>query len=344
MFRIDKKSLYISFIIAFTFFFIVTAKLPYYIYKPGAADSLSDMVEVDLGYPSEGEFHLVTVSGGRATPIEYVLASVSSYKEVLPIDDALPEGFTDDEYRFYQLKLMENSKVASKIVAYESANETVEIHMNGVYVIRTIEHMPADKLIEIGDRIIAIDDIKITEPKDLIHYVNQKSVHETVHLTVKRNDELLEVEVAIAPFPNDVNDYGLGIQLIADKSVHVEPKLNIKSGNIGGPSAGVMFALEIYNQLVEEDVTKGYNIAGTGEIDIDGNVLRVGGVDKKVIAAHRKGMDFFFVPYEQGNQESNYELAKQTAIEIKTPMEIVPIDSFREALQYLNQLEPKMKD
>lgn len=341
MFRVNKRSFFISFLIVLSFFFIVTAKLPYYIYKPGAADGLSHMVEVDFGYESMGEYHLVTVSGGRATPLEYVLAKFSTYHDVLPIEEALPEGFTDEEYRYYQLKMMDDSKTASKVVAYEAANETVDITNNGVYVVQTIVGMPAEDLIKIGDRIVAVDDIDVQEPANLIEYVETKSIEETVRLTIMRDEQVKKVDVMIDYFPENKDKQGIGIQLIADKSVNVEPKVNIKSGNIGGPSAGLMFALEIHNQLTEEDMTKGYRIAGTGEIDFSGNVLRVGGVDKKVIAAARKGIEIFFAPYEQGNPDSNYELAKQTAEDIKTEMQIVPVDTFAEALDYLGQLEAK---
>lgn len=341
MFRMNKRSLFTSMLIVLIFFFFITAKLPYYIYKPGTADELSNMVEVDLGYSSTGEFHLVTVSGGRATPIEYVMAKMSPYHDVLPIEEALPEGFTDEEYRYYQLKMMDDSQTASKVVAYEAADEMVDITLNGVYVVQTIEGMPAEDIVKVGDRIIAVDHIEVNEPSDLITYVEEKSIGDIVRLTLMRNEQVTEVEVKVDYFPENKDKQGIGIQLIADQSVHVEPHVNIKSGNIGGPSAGLMFALEIHNQLVEEDITKGYSIAGTGEIDFEGNVLRVGGVDKKVIAAHRKGVDIFFAPHEQGNPDSNYELAKRTAKEIKTEMEVVPIDSFTEALEYLNQLEPK---
>lgn len=341
MLRINKKSLFTSFVIVFAIFFIVTARLPYYVYKPGATDELSEMVEVDLGYAGRGEFHLVTVSGGRATPIEYVLAKFSSYKDILPIEEALPEGFTDEEYRYYQLKMMEDSKLASKVVAYESAGATVEVNLTGVYVIQTVAGMPAENILEVGDRIVGVDGIDVKEPEDLINYVNGKEVDEAVLLTVKREEELIEESISIAYFPENNEQQGLGIQLMADKSVQVEPKVNIKSGNIGGPSAGLMFALEMYNQLVEEDITKGYRIAGTGEIDFDGNVLRVGGVDKKVIAAHRKGIEIFFAPHEQASEDSNYEIAKQTAEEIKTDMIIVPVDTFEDAVEYLKELEAK---
>lgn len=344
MFRMSKRSLFTSFLIVFIVFFIITAKLPYYVYKPGTADGLSHMVKVDLGYSSRGEFHLVTVSGGRATPIEYMMAKLSTYHDVLPIEEALPEGFTDEEYHYYQLKMMEDSKTASKVVAYEAANGKVDITLNGVFVVQTIAGMPAQDLIKVGDRIIAVDGIDVQEPANLIDYVETKSVEEKVELTLMRDEQIMNVEVMIDYFPDNQDKKGVGIQLIADKTVQVEPQVNIKSGNIGGPSAGLMFALEIHNQLVEADITKGYKIAGTGEIDFEGNVLRVGGVDKKVIAAHRKGIDIFFAPNEQGNPDSNYELAKQTAEEIKTDMKIVPIDSFAEALEYLNQLEPKNEE
>lgn len=340
MFQVNKRSLIASFILAFLFFIVVTAKLPYYIYKPGAADELTDMVEVNHGYDSEGAFHLVTVSGGRATPLEYIWAKFASYREILPLEEAIPEGFTDEAYRFFQLKMMEDSKAASKVVAYEAAGKKVDIIFNGVYVLQTIPHMPAEEVLEVGDRIFAVDGREVKEAKDLTSYVEKKNVKDIVSLTIERDERIEEIDVMIDNFPEGNGNRGIGIQLLAEKSVHVEPKVNIKSGNIGGPSAGLMFALEMHNQLVEEDITKGYRIAGTGELAFDGSVLRVGGVDKKVIAANRKGVDIFFAPYEAGAKESNYEVAKQTADEINADMEIVPIDSFDEALDYLNQLEP----
>src|SRR5699024_2694229 len=131
----------------------------------------------------------------------------------------------------------------------------------------------------------------------------------------------------------------IGIKLVTDRHVNVTPKVNFSSGNIGGPSAGLMFALEIYDQLTEEDLTGGLNIAGTGEIDYEGNVHRIGGVDKKVIAAHRKGCDIFFAANENGKKDSNYAVAKQSAEEIDIDMKIIPVDTFEEALTYLKELE-----
>ncbi|WP_347177868.1 S16 family serine protease [Sporosarcina thermotolerans] len=72
--------------------------------------------------------------------------------------------------------------------------------------------------------------------------------------------------------------------------------MDIHTAEIGGPSAGLMFTLQIMNQLMDEDLTKGYNIAGTGEMLADGTVGRIGGADFKVIAADREGIEIFFAP------------------------------------------------
>lgn len=339
--NLNKRSIFSAVIFILLFFFIVTLKLPYYIYKPGVAEELSRMVEVDYGTHSSGEFHLVTVSGSQASPIDYLVAKFVDFHDISPLEEAIPEDFTDEEYRYYQLKMMKTSKNASKVVAYHEAGKNVTVDWNGVFVVRTMNNMPAKDVLQIGDRIIRVDKLDVKEPADLTEYVQGKSENETVEITFERDGQLLTDTIKLQHFENDSSRVGIGIQLIADRSVKVEPEVKIESGNIGGPSAGLMFALEIYDQLVDEDITKGYKIAGTGEIDFDGNVHRVGGVDKKVIAAHRKDVEIFFVPNEGGNADSNYELAKQTAEKIKTEMKIVPIDTFKEALYYLDQLEPK---
>lgn len=72
----------------------------------------------------------------------------------------------------------------------------------------------------------------------------------------------------------------------------VEPDIDFEIENIGGPSAGLMMSLEIYNQLTKPDETKGYDIAGTGTIDVDGKVGPIGGIDQKVVAADKAGKTF----------------------------------------------------
>ncbi|HLR70103.1 MAG TPA: S16 family serine protease, partial [Pseudogracilibacillus sp.] len=173
---------------------------------------------------------------------------------------------------------------------------------------------------------------------DLISNINKKAPGDKVKLTIIRNDEEIQKEVSLEEFSDSDNQIGMGISLVTDRSVTVHPEVNFSSGNIGGPSAGLMFALEIYDQLIEDDLTKGYEIAGTGEVDYNGNVLRIGGIDKKVIAADKEGCNIFFAPNEGGASNSNYNVARETAEEIDSEMKIVPVDTFDDALDYLESL------
>lgn len=283
--------------------------------------------------------HLVTVSGGQATPIQYAFAKVMPHHEILPLHAVRPEGITDEEYMQAQLQMMEGSQEASTVVAYTTANEDITIEYNGVYVVSVVEKMPADGKLQIADRIIGINGEEIKEADDLISYVESKEAGDVITLDIVREEENITEDIKLERFEDMDNKIGIGIQLVTDRSVSVEPEVRFSSGRIGGPSAGLMFSLEIYDQLTEDDLTKGYEIAGTGEIDYNGKVYRIGGIDKKIVAADKKSVDIFFAPNEDGAEDSNYQVAKKTAEEIGTDMKIVPVDTFEEALNYLKEVE-----
>lgn len=94
-------------------------------------------------------------------------------------------------------------------------------------------------------------------------------------------------------FKDDPNRAGLGVSLITDRKVKVKPAVKMDIENIGGPSAGLMMSMEIYNQLTKQDETKGHHIAGTGTIDDEGKVGPIGGISQKIVAADRAGADIF---------------------------------------------------
>lgn len=339
--RFTRKHLLFSALIVFISFFLVVYQLPYYIYKPGGADELTSIVEVENGNKSKGDMHLVTVSSGQATPLQYLWAKVLPHHEIVPIKEVRPEGITEDEYLHAQLQLMESSQESSTVVAYEAANKDIKIEYNGVFVVSVRENMPADGQLEIGDQIIKVDQLEINESEDLIQYLNDKKVGDRVTFTFIREEEVMTRTLTLEKLDEVEDKVGIGIQLVTNREVEVNPEVHFSSGNIGGPSAGLMFSLEIYNQLVEDDITKGYSIIGTGAIDYEGNISRIGGIDKKVIAADKEACEIFFAPNENGASHSNYEEALETAKEIDTEMKIVPVDTFEDALEYLQNLEPK---
>ncbi|MBA2870696.1 PDZ domain-containing protein [Anoxybacillus calidus] len=314
-------------------------KLPYYVTMPGTAQKLDPLVHVKGGDQDDGDFMLTTIRMGRANVISYALAKVRKYYDLYPVEAIKQQGESDEEYTLRQLHMMENSKQTAIAVAYEKAGKPITYKFLGVYVIRVLPDMPASQYLRPGDRIVAVDEKKLQSAEQFIEYVGQKAKGETVKITFERKGKKKTVQLALKPFPENPKRVGIGISLVTDSEIVTNPSVEIKSEEIGGPSAGLMFSLEIYDQLVEEDITKGYTIAGTGTINEKGEVGPIGGISQKIIAADKAGADIFFAPNEKGAEDSNYQEALKTAKDIGTKMKIVPIDTFDDALRYLQTLK-----
>lgn len=206
MMKFTKKHIISLIVVVTVAYFLAAYQLDYYIQKPGAADALNPIVEVTDGHESEGDMHLVTISGGQATPIQYVWAMILPHSEILPLDHVRPEGITDDEYMQAQLQMMESSQEASTVVAYEAANKDININYNGIYVVSVVEGMPADGKLQLGDRIIGIDGQEMNEADDLISYVENKEANDTITLEIIREEETLTEDITLEVFNDSDKD------------------------------------------------------------------------------------------------------------------------------------------
>ncbi len=333
--KISRGSLVVlCFLLVAGFFY----PLPYYISKPGMAKELEPIISVENGNSSEGSFMLTTIQMGKANIYTYMLAKWIDYWSVYKEEEIKRTDETDEEYSVRQLYLMEGSKANAVISAFREAELPYETHYEGVYVLSTLENMPAHEVLQAGDRITKVNGEQLTSSQQLMSYIKDQPEGSAIKLEIVRNSKTMEKSVQTKMNPEN-NMLGIGIVLVDDRSVETEPEVEIDSSKIGGPSAGLMFSLEIYNQLVDEDITKGYDIAGTGTIDEDGNVGAIGGIDQKVVAASESGASIFFAPNESGEENSNYAVALQTAQDIRTSMIIVPVDTMEDALNYLQSME-----
>lgn len=313
--------------------------LPYYITKPGMAQELSPIIEVEGGYEEKGSLMLTTVRMGKATPLAYALAHIQDFQEIYPVEDIRQEGESDADYTYRQLHMMETSKESAILVAYRHAGKEVVFKNHGVYVMSIIPGMPAEEILKVGDRVYKVDGKEMETSEEFVAYVTNKKIGDAVNVEFERDGENQKAAITIAAFPQMKGKAGLGITLLTDREIVVEPDIKIDTEKIGGPSAGLMFSLEIYNQLTREDITKGYEIAGTGTIDDEGRVGRIGGISQKVVAAANSGAEIFLAPNERGAKGSNYREALDAAEKIDTEMKIVPVDTFDEAVQYLKTLK-----
>ncbi|HSI67816.1 MAG TPA: SepM family pheromone-processing serine protease [Planococcus sp. (in: firmicutes)] len=324
--------------------FLSSYQLDLYISRPGGAYDLAPLVQVEgRDEDDEGTLNLMTVSMMNATPSLYLFARFQEGYKILQPEQVRSPHETDEEYNVRQLKLMSDSQVNAIEVAFEKAELPYEITNNGVFVMNVLEGGAAHGLLQPGDRILSLDDNEFTTMEEFMDYLVGRDDGEEVELRYERDGTAISGAVELAPLPTDPERIGLGISFVEDKIITTTPNVTIDSDQIGGPSAGLMFTLEIINQLVDEDITKGHDIAGTGTMLSTGEVGRIGGVDQKIIAADNQGMSVFFVPDDEvsGDFQSNYELALETAENIGTEMEVVPVQTIDDALDFLEQLQPK---
>ncbi|WP_075617456.1 SepM family pheromone-processing serine protease [Paenisporosarcina indica] len=322
-----------------------------YITKPGGAYPLDPLVKVEGGDKDDvGSMSLMTISLVKATPFTYAWAKVSDEQEILQTNQVRNPDENDEEYNVRQLHLMSQSQFSAIHVAYEKAGKPYEIISRGVFILNVLPNGAADGLLKAGDRILQIDQLENSDQQSLIDYLSEKKLGEVITLQVERDEKIETIEVELKPIPTDEGRVGLGITFTEDKEITTTPKVHIGAEDIGGPSAGLMFTLEILNQLMDEDLTKGYNVAGTGTMQSSGEVGRIGGIDLKVIAADDEGIEIFFAPDDvlpesvmkaNPTLRSNYEDAKKQAEKIGTKMKIVPVKTIDDALAYLDKLEPK---
>ena len=325
--------------------------LDYYIKKPGDAYRAAEYIKVEnKDENDQGEFRFTTVAVMKATPFFYVLANFLPYQDVEEIGDVLQEEEDEEEYEIRQLKLMDNSQFNAISVAFQKAKLPYTVRYDGIYVLNIISGSAADGLLKPGDEIVEIDGVVVENLEQLGKRIDELGENDNLELVIKRNKKLLTKELTLKEIPKSNGKIGLGITYTESKSIQTEPFVKLNTEDIGGPSAGLMFTLEILNQLLDEDLTKGYVIAGTGTMNEDGSVGRIGGIDKKVVAAERAGAAYFLAPdddiseavkKEYPDMLSNYEEALEAVKKLDTTMEVVPIKTIDDALEFLKSLQPK---
>lgn len=305
----------------------------YIIIKPGSAEDLSRLITVEdeTATENKGKFFLVTVSQQRARLLLLLWGIIHPHVEVELRSGIIPPGMTEQEYRHILEQWMVESKLMAQTIALRKLGYTVEIISKGVFVDGFLEDSPSYGILKKGDVITAVDGTRVELANEVISAVQDREVGDPVVLTVLREEEPLEVSVTTFPMPDNPTLPALGIYI---RTLHWEPVLPIEvrmeTGQIAGPSAGVMFVLEIMNQLTPEDITAGRLIAGTGTIDINERVGPIGGVSQKIVAAEKAGAEYFIVPVE------NYEEARQARRRIN----LVPVKTLQEVLDFLDTLEP----
>lgn len=314
-------------------------QVPYYTISPGSVWPTEDLVSVDGAdtFASDGQigFTTVSLSSQRTSALEAFLGWLDPAVEV--VDEELILGDdTPDENRERQLQYMLDSKQQATAVALETLGYDVA-RPSGARVLDVDPTLPAADILEVGDVIVGLDGEPIEAWDEVVAGIAAHQPGDEVTLDIERptdatdtDPEELTVSATLAgrPPPDDPSLPVLGI-IGTDAVVFDFPfEVDIDSGAVGGPSAGLAFTLALLDVLTPEDLTGGQLVATTGTISLDGTVGPVGGVAQKTVAARRAGVDLFIVP--------SVELDEATAV--AGDMDVAAADTIEEALAALEQV------
>ena len=317
-------------VLVFLAFFVPIPIL--YEYLPGPAPKVDRLIEISGArtYSSEGAFRLVTVSvDTQVTFAEWVASGFDPDKAVVTRDQ-VTGGQSLEQLQKEQEGAMVDSNQNAEEVALVALG-IAKAEGDGARVIGTLEDTPAREFLQKGDLIVAIDGERVGTVCDAGRLIDSHEVGEEVEVTVKRNGKEKTLTIPTIENPQDPASPFIGIAM-DEVNYTFDPGLEVKfdPGEIAGPSAGLMFALQIYDQLTPDDLTHGRQIAGTGEIGCDGSVGPIGGIEQKVAGAEREGAEIFLAP------TLNAAAAEAAGSE---EIEVVSISTFDDAIEYLEGLE-----
>jgi PDZ domain-containing protein len=303
-----------------------------YIFLPDKARPLEPRVHVEgeKPDPNGGGINYVAVDVRKASLLEKMFPGLYEGATLEPVGNVLAEGEDERAHRRCELAAMRRSQEYATAVALRALDYRLTTRRLGVAVEGTFPGYPASGELRGCDWIRAIDGTRVRSSQDVSRLLGRKQPGDRVRLLVERDGKRRTVVLRAAEDPRRPNRAFIGVSVTDVFDVVRFPvDVRIDLGQVGGPSAGLAFALDVMEEL-RGGVDRGYRLAATGEIFLDGSVAKVGGIKQKTIGARRSGMDLFLVPGDNAAEARRYA----------DGLRIVPVDSFQQALRALATLPP----
>ena len=299
-----------------------------YILLPDIAHPVAPLVKVEGARPPReaGSIYFLDVIEKKASELEALFPWIHSDATFEPANDVVPPCSTDRQAIQAQLQEMAFSQKVAATVALRRLGYHVAVRPTGVLVSQLIAGTNAPCKLQPMDIIVAVDGTATPTTSALHTVLEHVKPGAVVALQVRRGGRLRTVRiktVAVAP-----NQALVGFAPEQAATFKLPVRVSIDAGNVGGPSAGLAFALEVMQQL-GRNVTHGYRVAATGEMELDGTVAPIGGVRQKVVDAHKADVDVLLVP-----AGDNAKVARRYAEHLR----IIPVRTFGQALRALATL------
>ena len=300
-----------------------------YIFLPDPAHPVAPLVTVPGGKdPTSGGVYFVDVVVRKATLLEKLFGGLHEGAQLFPASAVNPPGVGDTQRREIDLQDMRHSQQIAAAVALRAAGKKVVMRATGALVGGVEANKPAAGKIDPDDVITAVDGKRVRTPRDVFNAMKKHAVGDTVKFTLRRQKQTLVESIKTVASDEAPRRPVVGVFLETSLDIKLPLDVRIDAGNVGGPSAGLAFALDVLEEL-GRDVVHGHKIAATGEIFPDGSVGPIGGIKQKTIGARDAGVDAFLVP-----AGDNARIARKEAHGLR----IIPVETFQQALHALATL------
>lgn len=306
---------------------------PYFLVIPGQAINLSENITVENGEKdAKGQFLLTSTAIIKANLLLYIYGFFDPNIDLKNRDDEMLLNMDQKDYINIMEKLMQESQMISKVVAIRKAGYSPEISGRGILINGILDNSPAKNKLLPGDVIIKIDEQPIHTLEEFSEIIRSYSSRQMVRITFLRDNSTYSTSISLIELPgadDKTGRIGIGVYTeTKDLQCRFPLEIEINLEKIKGPSAGLMIALEVLNQLTENDLSSSLLIAGTGNLSMDGRITEVDGIKQKIVSAKKHKADVFLVP------QKNYPEALKFGRGIK----IIPVDDFDDVIIKLIKL------
>jgi PDZ domain-containing protein len=314
----------------------VSEDTPYAV-VPASVQAVADRVSyADLGadvavdLDPDGRVYFVTVRDPAQSVLGWFVAEDLPDVRFLTYEEKYGTR-TPSQQRTIALQMMRSSSEVAQYVALELAGYDPELVPGPVQIAELLGGPSADRL-EVGDTVVAVDGSTIGTIDDLEAALAAKQPGDTVTVTVDREDAgEVDVDIELMESPTDPGKAIIGFIPFDTTSVRLPFEIAFDTGEIGGPSAGLAFALTLLDELTAGDLLGGEDVAVTGTMEVDGTVGPIGGLPQKVSAVRQAGIEHFLVPEGNGEMDVALEVAGDD-------VELIPVATVADALAALERL------
>lgn len=303
-----------------------------YLLLPDTARAVAPLVSVPKDRQKgddKGAIYFLAVLVRKANLLERLIPQAREDGATLVPSSALrPPGVSEGAQRKIDEHDMSESQSIAAAVALRALGYKVVADRNGAEIADIVPGMPSVGKLEPSDVIVSVDGQKVRTPTDLRRLIRRHKPGEEVRLGVRNSNGLRTVVLRTRA---EQGHPVIGVIIDQSANIKLPFPVKIRAGSVVGPSAGLAFALEIMEKL-GQNVDRGQNVAATGELQLDGRVLPIGGVEQKTIEAKRSHVDILLVPAGDNAAEAR---------KFAGSMRVIPVNTFQQALHELATVPAK---